>query len=199
MTASAMCVPNTKQILNVCRLRVKMARISRSLRTLHAFFFAERRASAAFYLLFACALQRSLPLASGESSQASCEDIFRTTCRENPDPNAASGRKKGGIPSKNYEICLRLSEAQAQKLRQNAKACGLSKTAYLRRLIEGAELKARPSQELRQLRTEIHHIGNNVNQLARKFNAGFGNKGDAQQVRYLMEQIYDLLYEIAKE
>lgn len=38
-----------------------------------------------------------------------------------------------------------------------------------------------------------------MNQLARKFNAGFGNKGDAQQVRYLMEQIYDLLYEIAKE
>ena len=140
-----------------------------------------------------------LPLASGESSQASCEDIFRTTCRENPNPNAASGRKKGGIASKNYEICLRLSEEQAQKLRQDAKACGLSKTAYLRRLIEGAELKARPSQELRQLRTEIHHIGNNVNQLARKFNAGFGNKGDAQQVRYLMEQIYDLLYEIAKE
>ena len=31
------------------------------------------------------------------------------------------------------------------------------------------------------------------------FNAGFGTKGDAQQVRYLMEQIYDLLYEIAKE
>ena len=140
-----------------------------------------------------------LPLASGESSQASCEDIFRTTCREAPDPNAASGRKKGGIPSKNYEICLRLSEAQAQKLRQDAKACGLSKTAYLRRLIEGAELKTRPSQELRQLRTEIHHIGNNVNQLARKFNAGFGTKGDAQQVHYLMEQIYDLLYEIAKE
>ena len=106
---------------------------------------------------------------------------------------------KGGIPSKNYEICLRLSEAQAQKLRQDAKACGLSKTAYLRRLIVGAELKARPSQELRQLRTEIHHIGNNVNQLARKFNAGFGTKGDAQQVCYLMAQIYDLLYEIAKE
>ena len=71
-----------------------------------------------------------LPLASGESSQASCEDIFRTTCRETPNPNAVSGRMKGGIPSKNYEICLRLSEAQAQKLQQDAKACGLSKTAY---------------------------------------------------------------------
>lgn len=162
-------------------------------------FFTERKASTAFYPIFACAHRRSLPLACGENSQASCEDIFRTTCREHPDPNAASGRKKGGSESKDYEICLRLNRQQAQKLRQDSKACGLSKTAYLRRLIEGVELKARPSQELRQLRTEIHHIGNNVNQLARKFNAGFGTKGDARQVRYLMEQIYDLLYEIAKE
>ena len=99
-----------------------------------------------------------LPLASGESSQASCEDIFRTTCREHPNPNAASGRKKGGIPSKNYEICLRLNRQQAQKLRQDAKACGLSKTAYLRRLIEGVELKARPSQELRQLRSKLRPV-----------------------------------------
>lgn len=165
-------------------------------------FFLRKWANTAFYLLKrsnSSAPTGAAPSRQGRNSQASCKDIFRTTCQENPDPNAASGRKKGGIPSKNYEICLRLSEAQAQKLRQDAKACGLSKTAYLRRLIEGAELKTRPSHELRQLRTEIHHIGNNVNQLARKFNAGFGNKGDAQQVRYLMEQIYDLLYEIAKE
>lgn len=144
-------------------------------------------------------LPAQLPLASGENSQASCEDIFRTTCRENPNPNAATGRKEGGTKSKDYEICLRLNRQQAQKLWQDSKACGLSKTAYMRRLIEGAELKARPPQELRQLRTEIHYIGNNINQLARKFNAGFGTKGDARQVRYLMEQIYDLLYEIAKE
>ena len=165
-------------------------------------FLLRKGANTAFYLLKRSNSSAPTGAASprqGRNSQASCEDIFRTTCRETPNPNATSGRKKGGIPSKNYEICLRLSEAQAQKLRQDAKACGLSKTAYLRRLIEGAELKARPSQELRQLRTEIHHIGNNVNQLARKFNAGFGNKGDAQQVRYLMEQIYDLLYEISKE
>ena len=163
------------------------------MRALHTFIFTQEGGK---YRILSI---EKIEFVCGENSQASCEDIFRTTCREIPNPNAASGRMKGGIPSKNYEICLRLNEAQAQKLRQDAKACGLSKTAYLRRLIEGVELKARPSQELRQLRTEIHHIGNNVNQLARKFNAGFGTKGDAQQVHYLMEQIYDLLYEIAKE
>ena len=92
-----------------------------------------------------------------------------------------------------------LSEAQYQTLCQDAKRCGLTKRTYLIRLIENRPVKARPGKELAQLRTEIHHIGNNINQIARKFNAGFGLKEDAQTVQFLMEQVYDLLYEIAKE
>lgn len=62
-----------------------------------------------------------------------------------------------------YEICLRLSQEEKERLEGCARRCGLSKTAYLRRLIQGAEIKARPSQEIKELRTEIHHIGNNIN------------------------------------
>ena len=72
-----------------------------------------------------------------------------------------------------YRICLRLSTNEAQKLITNAKACGLTRTAYLRRLLNGYDLKPRPSAELEALRTEIHQIGNNINQIARKANAGF--------------------------
>ena len=36
--------------------------------------------------VFLSAPSGAAPLASGESSQASCEDIFRTTCRETPNP-----------------------------------------------------------------------------------------------------------------
>ncbi len=64
--------------------------------------------------------------------------------------------------SRKYEICLRLSPEEAERLRQDAKRCGLSKTAYLRRLIVGAQLRARPSQEIRELREEVHRIGNNI-------------------------------------
>ena len=92
-----------------------------------------------------------------------------------------------------------LSEAQYQTLSQDAKRCGLTKRSYLIRLIENRPVKARPGKDLEQLRTEIHHIGNNINQLARKFNAGFGTKEDARTVQFLMEQVYDLMYEIAKE
>lgn len=54
-----------------------------------------------------------------------------------------------------YKICLRLNADEAQKLITNAKACGLTRTAYLRRLLNGYDLKPRPSAELEALRTEF--------------------------------------------
>ena len=40
-----------------------------------------------------------------------------------------------------------------RQLENSARCCGLSKTAYLRRLILGAEVRALPSQEIKALRT----------------------------------------------
>ena len=70
--------------------------------------------------------------------------------------------------AKKYEICLRLSKEEKELLESNARACGLTRTAYLRRLLLCTEVKARPSQEIKELRTEVHHIGNNINQIAKK-------------------------------
>ncbi len=98
-----------------------------------------------------------------------------------------------------YEICLRLSQEEKERLEFNAHACGLSKTAYLRRLLLGAEVKARPSQEIKELRTEIHHIGNNINQIARSVNAGIAMAEDAKRGLFLLDQVYELMYQIAKK
>ena len=100
---------------------------------------------------------------------------------------------------KKYEICLRLSQEEKERLESSAKRCGLSKTAYLRRLIAGTQVKARPSQEIKELRTEIHHIGNNINQIARSVNQGIAKTEDAQRGLYLLDQVYELMYEIAKK
>ena len=100
---------------------------------------------------------------------------------------------------KKYEICLRLSQEEKKRLKSSAKRCGLSKTAYLRRLIAGTQVKARPSQEIKELRTEIHHIGNNINQIARSVNQGIAKTEDAQRGLYLLDQVYELMYEIAKK
>ena len=65
--------------------------------------------------------------------------------------------------------------------------------------IEGKPVKARPSQEIKVLRTEIHHIGNNINQIARSVNAGIAKAEDAKRGLYLLDQVYELLYEVAKK
>ena len=83
--------------------------------------------------------------------------------------------------------------------RHRARTCGLSKTAYLRRLILGKEVKALPSQEIKALRTEVHKIGVNINQIARSVNAGIAKAEDARRGLYLLEQVYELMYEVAKK
>ncbi len=100
---------------------------------------------------------------------------------------------------KKYEICLRLSQEEKERLESNTRRCGLSKTAYLRRVIRGTEVKARPSQEIKDLRTEIHHIGNNINQIARSVNAGIARAEDAKRGLYLLDQVYELVYQVAKK
>ena len=84
-------------------------------------------------------------------------------------------------------------------LSDEAKQCGLSKRAFLARLIEGNPVKARPSQEIKALRTEIHYIGNNINQIARSVNAGSARAEDAKRGLFLLDQVYELMYQIAKK
>lgn len=96
-----------------------------------------------------------------------------------------------------YELCLRLSSEEQAQLECDARRCGLSKTAYLRRLILGAEVKARPTQEIKDLRTEIHHIGNNINQIARSVNAGIATAEDARRGLFLLDKVYELMYQVA--
>lgn len=91
-----------------------------------------------------------------------------------------------------------MTPEQYQLLSGNAKQCGLSKRAYLIRLIEGNPPKARQDNEFKALRREIHAIGNNVNQIARSVNAGIATPEDAHYSIELLGRVYDLLYEIGR-
>ena len=65
--------------------------------------------------------------------------------------------------------------------------------------IEGQSVKSRPSQEIKDLRTEIHHIGNNINQIARSVNAGIAKPEDARRGLYLLDQVYELMFQVANK
>ncbi len=94
---------------------------------------------------------------------------------------------------------IELTPVQYQRLVTQSKQCGLSKRAYLVRLIEGVPVRARPSQEIKDLRWEIHKIGVNINQIARSVNAGIARAEDAKRGLYLLDQIYELMYQVAKK
>ncbi len=98
-----------------------------------------------------------------------------------------------------HHVHIELTPVQYQRLVAQAKQCGLSRRAYLVRLIEGTPIRARPSQEIKELRTEIHHIGNNINQIARSVNAGIARAEDAKRGLFLLDQVYELMYQIAKK
>ncbi len=98
-----------------------------------------------------------------------------------------------------HHLHIELTPEQYQLLTAQAKQCGLTKRAFLVRLIEGNPVRARPSQEIKELRTEIHHIGNNINQIARSVNAGIARAEDAKRGLYLLDQVYELMYEITKK
>ena len=55
---------------------------------------------------------------------------------------------------------------------RQAKACSLTKRVFLARLMKGQPVRARTSREIRELRTEVHRIGNNINQIAWSVNMG---------------------------
>ena len=98
-----------------------------------------------------------------------------------------------------YHLHIELTQEQAALLSFQAKRCGLTKRAYLVRLLEGTPIRARPAQEIKALRTEIHHIGNNINQIARSVNAGIAKAEDAKRGLYLLDQVYELMYLIANK
>ena len=101
--------------------------------------------------------------------------------------------------AKNYHFHLELTPEQYQLLGAKAKACALTKRRFLTQYIEGKEVRARPSEEIRLLRTEIHHIGNNINQIARSVNAGIAKPSDAKHGLYMLDKVYDLMDQLARK
>ena len=92
---------------------------------------------------------------------------------------------------KEHHLHIVLTTQQYQLLCCQAKECRLTKRAYLARLIEGRPVKARPTKEIKELRTEIHHIGNNINQIARVTNTcGYVRQSDLDEIKEMQSRIW---------
>ena len=73
--------------------------------------------------------------------------------------------------NRNYEIKVRLTQAEMVHLTRLVSASGLSREAYLRKLISGVVPKEAPPPGFFAVVRELHYIGNNLNQIAMKAHA----------------------------
>lgn len=63
-------------------------------------------------------------------------------------------------------VLVRLTESEKRLLQQKAEACGIKTEPFIRKLINGDILKARPPEEYVGLVRAINAIGSNINQIA---------------------------------
>ena len=73
--------------------------------------------------------------------------------------------------NRNYEIKVRLTQAEMVHLTRLVSASGLSREAYLRKLISGVVPREAPPSDFFSMVRELHYIGNNLNQIAMKAHA----------------------------
>ena len=91
---------------------------------------------------------------------------------------------------------LRLTEKDYSKLRRDAENTGLTKSDYLRKLINQQEVKPKPPDSYSKLAWEIHKVGVNINQIAHKVNAaGNESESDIDTAVLLLKKIYKLMRE----
>ena len=106
-------------------------------------------------------------------------------------------RKEGGGTRKKHMVSARLTGEEWQKLRKLCAVSGLPVSAVLRELICGVTIRQRPPKELHDLYTEINRIGTNINQIARKANAGFATKDDMRELKFLMRAVEQRMAKVA--
>ncbi len=75
------------------------------------------------------------------------------------------------MKNRNYEIKVRLTQAEMVHLTRLVSASGLSREAYLRKLISGVVPREAPPPDFFAMVRELHYIGNNLNQIATKAHA----------------------------
>ena len=96
------------------------------------------------------------------------------------------------MPGKTHMVSVRLTDAERRKLSQICAVSGLPVSAAIREMIGGVTIRQRPPQELHDLYVEI-------NQIARKANAGFATKDDMRELLFLMKAIEQKMAKVAEQ
>jgi len=90
-----------------------------------------------------------------------------------------------------------LSETENKTLKMNVQKSGLSQEAFLRKVLNGYQVKEFPPLEFRELIRQICSIGNSLNQIAAKANSL--HMLDAEKYQQNYRQLLNILLSIQKK
>ena len=117
-------------------------------------------------------------------------------------------RKKGGMhmeettPNRNRsrQVKFWVSEEEYQLLQKKMEAAGgVNQGAYIRKMILDGYIVNLDIPELKEIIRLLGPIGNNVNQMARKVNAGSSiYKEDIEEINTKLEQVYKMLIRVMR-
>ena len=95
-----------------------------------------------------------------------------------------------------HQIAVRLSDRELCHLNRQSNLSGLSREAYIRSLIMGAELHPRPCTHHADLLRKVAGLCNNANQLAHRANsAGVAGQESVDRMTALAAEVYRIVKE----
>lgn len=97
---------------------------------------------------------------------------------------------------RNHVIPIRLNAKELRLLDEQVKRSGLSREEFLRSLIVGAEVRAKPCEHHADLLRKVAGLCNNANQLAHVANAA--SRAETESVREML-RISKEVWQIVKE
>lgn len=99
-----------------------------------------------------------------------------------------------------HESC-RLMPEEKEYIRAQSKACGISESEYLRRLVREKKsgLSHEAYQQRKELLRQINYIGHNINQIVRNANTYLYSEQDKQRLYMLMKQLEERVIAMGAE
>lgn len=98
---------------------------------------------------------------------------------------------------RNYRIHIRLSEEEYDNFEHKRMKTGLTKGAYIRKLIAGVVPNELPSYDYNAMIKQLRYIGNNINQIA--LNANKYQSPDVIEFRRAYDELQKAIFDLQKQ
>ena len=86
-----------------------------------------------------------------------------------------------------------------EEIKRLAEIASLKTGTYIKRISLNGKINVIDLNEVTPVMNALRIIGNNINQIARSVNAGIAKPDDAKHGLYMLDRVYELMYQVAKK